>query len=314
MRAKEDSATKLDDVDSEIFRYRRQLKNAEHWVRRHLLPVFEAIESEGKSFSEEKIEELDFSEEERRELSGIEQQYKAYTSAIFEEDSKTFSQAFVNLLMVFLYHLLEQQLAECVKRQDPARKLHSPRAKEIWAAIHEAFGFDITLFETWPKMDELRRIANVVKHVEGRDLEHLAESNPLMFGAGPRLHASYFFEKKKDIDCFWQEFQKARRGDGPNRTRLDWLRNRKEEIDEIASKHGIANVRVIGSVARGDSGPASDIDFLVTPPAQHEGWIPATEKLRGELELLLGRKVDVVSDRARNAELLSRALKDAIPL
>ena len=38
---------------------------------------------------------------------------------------------------------------------------------------------------------------------------------------------------------------------------------KKKEIREIAAKHGARNVRVFGSVARGDARPDSDVDFLV---------------------------------------------------
>lgn len=41
------------------------------------------------------------------------------------------------------------------------------------------------------------------------------------------------------------------------------LRARRDEILRIAAKHGARNVRLFGSAARGDAGPASDLDFLV---------------------------------------------------
>jgi predicted nucleotidyltransferase len=44
---------------------------------------------------------------------------------------------------------------------------------------------------------------------------------------------------------------------------LDELRHRRAEIERIAERHGTRNVRVFGSVARGDSVPGSDVDFLV---------------------------------------------------
>jgi len=44
---------------------------------------------------------------------------------------------------------------------------------------------------------------------------------------------------------------------------LDELRQRRREIERIAERHGARNVRVFGSVARGDAVPGSDVDFLV---------------------------------------------------
>jgi uncharacterized protein len=46
-------------------------------------------------------------------------------------------------------------------------------------------------------------------------------------------------------------------------TMAELVRNRREDILQIAARHGARNVRVFGSVARGESGPDSDIDFLV---------------------------------------------------
>jgi predicted nucleotidyltransferase len=43
---------------------------------------------------------------------------------------------------------------------------------------------------------------------------------------------------------------------------LDKLRKKREQIMSLAAKHGARNVRVFGSVARGEEGPDSDIDFL----------------------------------------------------
>ena len=70
---------------------------------------------------------------------------------------------------------------------------------------------------------------------------------------------------------------------------------RAKEIRAIAAAHGAQNVRVVGSVARGTEREDSDLDLLVTFDAgvgllQHA-------KLALELERLLGRKVDVASDR-----------------
>jgi predicted nucleotidyltransferase len=44
---------------------------------------------------------------------------------------------------------------------------------------------------------------------------------------------------------------------------LDELRARRDEILEVASRHGVSNIRVFGSVARGEARRGSDVDFLV---------------------------------------------------
>jgi hypothetical protein len=74
------------------------------------------------------------------------------------------------------------------------------------------------------------------------------------------------------------------------------VETRKDDIEALARSYGISNLRLFGSVARGNSGPASDIDFLVDLPATATLFNLAD--FRRELEALLGVDVDVVSSRA----------------
>src|SRR5512140_607201 len=72
------------------------------------------------------------------------------------------------------------------------------------------------------------------------------------------------------------------------------IREKREAIVRIAARHGATQVRLIGSVARGDARSDSDVDLLVT-------WSEGTSLLDQaalmlELESLLGRKVDIASD------------------
>ncbi len=90
------------------------------------------------------------------------------------------------------------------------------------------------------------------------------------------------------------------------------LKARRERILGIAARHGARNVRVFGSVARGDAGPDSDVDFLVEMDADrslldHVGLVQ-------DLEDFLGRKVDVVSERALHWFIRDRVLAEAVPL
>ena len=65
------------------------------------------------------------------------------------------------------------------------------------------------------------------------------------------------------------------------------LEERRAEIKRIAAKHGAQNVRVFGSVARGEAGPNSDVDLLVDTGSTTSSWFPAG--LIVELEDLLAR-------------------------
>lgn len=90
------------------------------------------------------------------------------------------------------------------------------------------------------------------------------------------------------------------------------LREKREEILRTAARHGARNVRVFGSAARGEAGETSDIDFLVDPDPQSSLLDRVGLKL--DLEDLLGRPVDVLTERSVYWLLRRRILKEAQPL
>ena len=91
------------------------------------------------------------------------------------------------------------------------------------------------------------------------------------------------------------------------------LQENREEILAIAAKHGAFNVRVFGSVARGEETENSDIDFLVDYDLQRiSSWFPVG--LIQDLESLLGEKVDVVSAKSLHYFIKDRVLAEAIVL
>lgn len=90
------------------------------------------------------------------------------------------------------------------------------------------------------------------------------------------------------------------------------LKTHREEILAIARRHGASNVRVFGSVARGQASPDSDIDILVDLELGRSLLDHA--QLQIDLEALLGRKVDVVTARGLRPRLRDRVLQEAIPL
>lgn len=90
------------------------------------------------------------------------------------------------------------------------------------------------------------------------------------------------------------------------------LKTRKNEILEIAAKHGVTSIRVFGSVVRGESKPESDIDFLVEVGPVHSPWFPAG--LIADLEDLLGVPVDVVTKNSLHWYIRESVLEEARPL
>jgi uncharacterized protein len=91
------------------------------------------------------------------------------------------------------------------------------------------------------------------------------------------------------------------------------LREHREEILAAAAAVGASNVRVFGSVARGDETPDSDVDLLVDYPAEERGLFPLL-KLAGEVEAIVGRPVDVAAVEVMAPVVRQRAMAEAIPL
>ena len=83
----------------------------------------------------------------------------------------------------------------------------------------------------------------------------------------------------------------------------------RDAILRIADRHGARNVRVFGSVARGDHGPESDVDLLVEM-APDRSFLDLVG-LGQELEALLHRPVDVLTDESIHPALRSRITADA---
>lgn len=98
---------------------------------------------------------------------------------------------------------------------------------------------------------------------------------------------------------------------GANVTTLDELRAKREDILRIVTAHGALNVRVFGSVARGESGPDSDIDLLVDG-LENTAW--GGGGLLMDLQELLGREVDLVSPDDLHQLIREEVLMEAVPL
>lgn len=92
---------------------------------------------------------------------------------------------------------------------------------------------------------------------------------------------------------------------------LGTLKQYSDQINRLALVHGVHNIRVFGSVARGDSDANSDVDLLVSVA---DGTGLKFFGFGDALERVLGCHVDVLSDRARFLPHQQKILSEAIPL
>lgn len=92
----------------------------------------------------------------------------------------------------------------------------------------------------------------------------------------------------------------------------DLVREKRAEILQIAHRYGASNVRIIGSVARGEATAGSDLDLIVRfEPSRslldHGGLVM-------DLRELLGIGVDVIDEDAMRSRFRDHVMREAIPL
>ena len=89
-------------------------------------------------------------------------------------------------------------------------------------------------------------------------------------------------------------------------------RDKRESILQAAKKYGAGNIRVFGSVARGEAAACSDVDFLVD---LESGWtLMDLGGFLSALEELLDTEVDVATERRLKPNVREQVLRDATPL
>lgn len=92
----------------------------------------------------------------------------------------------------------------------------------------------------------------------------------------------------------------------------DLIAEKRDDIIHIVTEHGAHNIRIFGSVARGEADTESDLDLLVE--IEKGRSLLDHIALSQDLEDLLGCKVDVISEKALHWYIRDRILKEAIPI
>lgn len=94
---------------------------------------------------------------------------------------------------------------------------------------------------------------------------------------------------------------------------LTRIRQRAEDIRNVARRHHIRNIRVFGSVARGEETTASDLDLLVDFDAVRYGVLPLAAFAK-DVAAIVGRSVDATTVELLRDDVLGEALAEAVPL
>jgi len=93
---------------------------------------------------------------------------------------------------------------------------------------------------------------------------------------------------------------------------IQQLRTKREDILKIAARYGAYNVRIFGSAARGEADAQSDVDFLVNLESGRS--LLDLGALLMDLQDLLNREVDVVTEAGLRPRIRNRVLSEAMPL
>jgi hypothetical protein len=90
------------------------------------------------------------------------------------------------------------------------------------------------------------------------------------------------------------------------------VRRRRRDLLAAATAHGGSNLRVFGSVARGQERPDSDVDLLVDLPS--DIGLLGFGRLQAELESILGARVDLVAGQDLKSDVRHRVEREVVPL
>lgn len=110
-----------------------------------------------------------------------------------------------------------------------------------------------------------------------------------------------------------QQLGSATPGNIPGRAlTLDEVRRRREALRQLAAQHGLTDVRVFGSVARGEARAGSDLDLLVSVQPGH--GLFRMNAFAAAVEELLQVPVQLATERGLRPRVRERVLAEAVPL
>lgn len=154
-------------------------------VARRILPAFENIEDEAKEARAEALNRLSSG-------AGPDDDFASIAEIAFDSEITRYEllsatqQAMINLIAVAMYHQFEQHQITLVRRElifDGTEDDESRMNTRTFVHVLGGEGIDVRTFPEWPKLTELRLVANVAKHAEGDSASKLEELRPDLFVA-----------------------------------------------------------------------------------------------------------------------------------
>lgn len=156
-------------------------------ITNRLLPTFVDIEREADDFTRKEYERLsNLPSNGNNDMAVIAEEAQEAGVAYYQVMENT-RQCLINLVIVGIYHMLEQQLLFFHRRQvlkpaeeDDISKIEFSEFKKRLATEGRV---DIESLKSWPKINELKLVADSVKHAEGRSSEELKKLRPDLFAS-----------------------------------------------------------------------------------------------------------------------------------
>lgn len=148
-----------------------------------VIPAFENLEEESKNVADREYKVIASSFNSNKGLDEVAEE--ANDEAInYYVMMKNMLQGITNMFAAGLYHLFEQQIflfhrKELLSRSEEDN-INLLKIKEVLSRL-ENNGIDVKKFKSWKKIDELRLVANTVKHADGRSSEELKKLRPDLF-------------------------------------------------------------------------------------------------------------------------------------
>ena len=198
---------------------------------KRLLPSFENLDNEANRIEQKEYERLCSSWGHDEYVDSASLAERAMNKAIaYMQTISGIQQGLINLFGAGLYHLFEQQLLFYHRRELLIPTEENRLAFLKGSKTHEllaANGIDITFFTSWARLDELRLLANAVKHADGQSCAQLRVQRPDLFcspisvetgfpfvrsvvyqplaGEGIYLNEVEFKRYVEDVKAFWSE-------------------------------------------------------------------------------------------------------------